>query len=353
MNQVDLWHWSALGSSLKNKPFPFPELLFKMDRLPVELLEKVFDFLPYQDRKTVVLVNSHWRKAGEAAHLWDWVGLPRVEDQRSCKRVIEMLNTRRLAKAKEIAIQTGAMTNDLLQAVVLHKGLKEMEIGGLRLVPAGVDRQLLVEALTGVESLDLQTCALPSQVLIALLTKVASGCSLNELYLHAKNKEQTLRMEAWRMDRMLLLSSDAKVVPAALMASAFTRMTKVHVTHTILSSSQVGALMDRISQDNSSLNNLSLVGSFHRSRTERLDLKHLVHLEEVRLVVNYLTSEELVDFFEALSPLTKLKKLDLENIYGPSEDENGGITEMMAKAINFLEEAKINIFGPTQVRFQI
>ena len=323
-----------------------------MDRLPVELLEKVFDFLPYQDRKTVVLVNSHWRKAGEAAHLWDWVGLPRVEDQRSCKRVIEMLNTRRLAKAKEIAIQTGAMTNDLLQAVVLHKGLKEMEIGGLRLVPAGVDRQLLVEALTGVESLDLQTCALPSQVLIALLTKVASGCSLNELYLHAKNKEQTLRMEAWRMDRMVV-SAALMVVPAALMASAFTRMTKVHVTHTILSSSQVGALMDRISQDNSSLNNLSLVGCFHWSRTGRLDLKHLVHLEEVRLVVNYLTSEELVDFFEALSPLTKLKKLDLENIYGPSEDENGGITEMMAKAINFLEEAKINIFGPTQVRFQI
>ena len=324
-----------------------------MDRLPVELLEKVFDYLPYQDRKTVVLLNSHWRKAGEAAHLWDWVGLPRVEDQRSCKRVIEMLNTRRLAKAKEIAIQTGAMTNDLLQALVLHKGLKEMEIGGLRLgIPAEVDRQLLVEALTGVESLDLQTRALPSQVLIALLTKVASGCSLNELYLHAKNKEQTLRMEAWRMDRMVV-SAALMVVPAALMASAFTRMTKVHVTHTILSSSQVGALMDRISQDNSSLNNLSLVGSFHRSRTERLDLKHLVHLEEVRLVVNYLTSEELVDFFEALSPLTKLKKLDLENIYGPSEDENGGITEMMAKAINFLEEAKINIFGPTQVRFQI
>ena len=149
----------------------------------------------------------------------------------------------------------------------------------------------------------------------------------------------------------MVVSAALMVVPAALMASAFTRMTKVHVTHTILSSSQVGALMDRISQDNSSLNNLSLVGSFHRSRTERLDLKHLVHLEEVRLVVNYLTSEELVDFFEALSPLTKLKKLDLENIYGPSEDENGGITEMMAKAINFLEEAKI-LIDPCEVRFQ-
>ena len=35
-------------------------------KLPVEVLEKIFEFLPVKERKAVVLVNSLWRKAGEA-----------------------------------------------------------------------------------------------------------------------------------------------------------------------------------------------------------------------------------------------------------------------------------------------
>ena len=89
-----------------------------MDKLPAEMLEIVFKFLPRQDRKTGVLLNSRWRQAGEAAHLWDWVILPRVENQWSRQRVTEMLNSRRLAEAKEIAIKAAAFSNDLLQAVI-------------------------------------------------------------------------------------------------------------------------------------------------------------------------------------------------------------------------------------------
>ena len=159
-----------------------------MDRLPAEMLEKVFEFLPRQDRKTGVLLNSRWRQAGEAAHLWNWVILPRVENQLSRERVVEMLNTRRLAVAEEIAIRAGAFSNDLLQAVVLHKGLRQMEIRGYQL-PAEVNTELLVEALTGVESLDLQAASLPPQVITALLTKVTDRCPLKVLYLHAGSKE--------------------------------------------------------------------------------------------------------------------------------------------------------------------
>ena len=109
-----------------------------MDKLPAEVLEKVFEFLPRQDRKAKVLVNSLWRKAGEAAHLWAWVHLPCVEDQNSCARVIDMLNSRRLAKAREIVINAEAVSEDLLHAVVLHKRLKQLEIwGGWRGLPDG------------------------------------------------------------------------------------------------------------------------------------------------------------------------------------------------------------------------
>ena len=84
-----------------------------MDKLPAEMLEIVFKFLPRQDRKTGVLLNSRWRQAGEAAHLWNWVILPRVENQLSRERVVEMLNTWRLAEAEEIAIRAGAFSNPL------------------------------------------------------------------------------------------------------------------------------------------------------------------------------------------------------------------------------------------------
>ena len=51
-----------------------------MDQLSSELLEKIFEFLPHKNRKTVMLVNSLWRNIGEASHLWTWVKLPTIDD---------------------------------------------------------------------------------------------------------------------------------------------------------------------------------------------------------------------------------------------------------------------------------
>ena len=333
-------------------PFPFPEILSRMDKLPAELLERVFIYLPYEERKTGVLINSKWRKAGEAANLWTWVLLPRVEEQWSCNRVIEMLNSPRLARAEEIAIKAEPVSDDLLQAVILHKGLKQIEMWGSKL-PARVDTQLVVEALTRVDSLDLQAGSLPSQVFIALLTKVTAGCSLKELYLHADTKEKTLS-KAWRAALAPRYSIAAKTVPQDILASAFSRLTIVHLTHTRLTNSQVGALMEGINQSDSSLKDFSLIGSLYCNRTGHLDLKPLVNVEKVQLHDNFLTWNEICGFFAAVSPVTKLRKLDLEDSprgNGPEKEEeeeeekeeSDGSKEMMAKAINFLEEAQILI----------
>ena len=45
-----------------------------------------------------------WRKAGEASHLWSWVHLPRVEDQRAGELAVEMLKSVRLAKVEKVSI---------------------------------------------------------------------------------------------------------------------------------------------------------------------------------------------------------------------------------------------------------
>ena len=315
-----------------------------MDKLPIEMLERVFEFLPYKDRKIGALVNSRWRAAGEASHLWDWVRLPRVVDQWSCNRVIQMLNCSRLASVKEIVVKAEALSDHLLQAVILHKGLKQMEIWGDWLA-RGVDSQLLVEAITRVESLDLQikTNSLPSHVFIALLTKVTAGCSLKEIYLHSS------RHRDWTSYNRYPLCD--KEMPATTLASAFPRLTKLHLSGTILTDSHLGTLMEGISRGNSSLNDLALVKTLDYDRTGtgtgQLDLKPLVNVEKVRLVCNCFTWKELVDFFATVSPSTKLKKLELKECksFEPEnkKKKNDGRKEMMAKAINFLEEAHLDV----------
>ena len=319
----------------RSHPFQFQSPLCKMEKLPVEklpveLLEKVFEFLPRKDRKSGVLVNSLWRKAGEAPKFWTWVRLPRVEDQHSCARVIEMMSIKRLARVEEIIILPDAVSEDLLRAMIQHRGLKQINWNGD--LSEGLDSQLVIEALTGVKSLYLGGDPLPSHLLIALLTEVSQGKSaLNELILNNRN----------------LGMGD---VPPALVVSALTKLVKVDLAFTKLTSDQVAALMEAIDQGNSSIEKLTLLSSLpsEDERTEPLNLKPLAKLKEVNLWNNFLTKQELVNFFAALSPSTKLSKL---NIYISEEEEMDGSTDVLAKAINFLEVVELRAY-PYQVCFQ-
>ena len=54
----------GVGQSSQLPELPEP-VLDIVGKLPVEVLEKIFEFLPVKERKAVVLVNSLWRKAGE------------------------------------------------------------------------------------------------------------------------------------------------------------------------------------------------------------------------------------------------------------------------------------------------
>ena len=129
-----------------------------MDRLSLsemeEVLKKVFEVLPRKDRKAGVMVNSLWRQVGEASGFWAWVQLPRVVDQNSWARVIDMLRCERLAGVEKIVIEAGAVSEDLLQALINHEGLKRIIlVGGVgrvglgKLLPAGLNPQLVHSGL--------------------------------------------------------------------------------------------------------------------------------------------------------------------------------------------------------------
>ena len=291
-----------------------------VEKLSVEVLEKVFEFLPRKERKSGVLVNSLWRKAGEAPHLWTWVRLPAVRDQNSCARVIEMMSSKRLARVEEIEIQPDTVSEDLLRALVQHRGLKLIKICSGDL-PEGLDSQLVVEVLTRMKSLDLRL--FHTHLLIALFTEVSQGrSSLKELTLSNNNLGE---------------------LPAPLVASALTRLVDVDLAYAGLSTDHVAALMEQIDQGNSSIEKLSLLDSLPSSdeRTGLLNLKPLVKVEEVNLGRNFLDQQELVNFFAAFSPSTKLRKLRIDIEDWPE-------VEVTAKAFNFLEVLSLRAY-PYQV----
>ena len=275
-----------------------------MDKLPEELLEKVFEFLPAKDRKSCVLVNKRWREVGEAPKFWAWVKLPRVELRPNNQaRVIEMVKSRRLAKVKEVMVDLDAVSDDLLKAIHLHQGLKELSLFGGKItgLPAELDTQLLIQVVTGVESLSLiqqrkekrrdedatsvrhrmvskhgfSFFPLPSELVFALFTTMSQGCSLKELHLTANIRE----------------------VPASLLVSAIKRLVKLDLDCFSLTSAQVKALLEAIDQGETSLKKLSLTKSLPTRRTGHFNLKPLVKLEELRLIGNWHTREDIFHFF--------------------------------------------------------
>ena len=312
-----------------------PESVCEMDRLSLsemeEVLKKVFEVLPRKDRKAGVMVNSLWRQVGEASAFWAWVQLPVVEDQDSRARVIDMLRCERLAGVEVIQIEAGAVSEELLQTMINHEGLKRIELNGAGgELPAGLNPQRVVEALTGMEILFLGFDPLPTHLLIPLLTKVSEGGS--------------------NLKKLSLPYSNLADVPAALVASALTRMVRVYLYNTMLTSAQVAALLEAIDQGDSSIEELWLSYSlpWEGSRTGPLNLKPLIKVEEVRLYSNFHTQQELVDFFAAMSDSMKLRKLVIRALPWPAEEVMDGSTEVMARAINFLEKVDIVAF-PYQV----
>ena len=162
---------------------------------------------------------------------------------------------------------------------------------------------------------------LPSELVFALLTTMSQGCTLKELHLTANIRE----------------------VPESLLVSAIKRLVKLDLDCYTLTSNQVYALLEAINQEETSLKKLSLTKSLPSRRTEYFNLKPLVKLEEVRLIGNWHTKEDLIDFFATLSPSTKLRKLVLTTANQPWELGDSS-TGMIAKALNFLEEVSMNAY---------
>ena len=102
----------------------FPEVALTNRLLPAEMLERVFHLLPPRDLKAVVLVCRWWREVGEVPALWVWVCL-RVWRE-NIGYMPEVLDSRRLQAVRRVEVWE--VSEELLQAVVRHPGLKVMVV---------------------------------------------------------------------------------------------------------------------------------------------------------------------------------------------------------------------------------
>jgi hypothetical protein len=119
-------------------------------KLPPEMLELVFRLLPPSVLAAAVQVCRAWREAGEAPGLWASVRL-RV-DTGSLASMPGLLGSRRLRAVRRLQVVDSGLliTEELMQAVVDHPGLKELDMPrGINLT--GVGSSLLARAVAGLE----------------------------------------------------------------------------------------------------------------------------------------------------------------------------------------------------------
>jgi len=194
--------------------------------LPPNLLLRVFHLLPPRDLKAVVLVCRWWRELGEAPALWVWVCLR----ERIRGTLPEVLGSRRLQAVRRVEVWE--VSEELLQVVVSHPGLKEMWVLQQTNL-SSVDPELLAQAVTQLEEVklscprltpqlrELRRTRLTPQQVTAICTAMTGNSQLKKLELPGNN-----------------LSS----VDADLLAQAVTQLEEVGLARTRLTPQQVEAI---------------------------------------------------------------------------------------------------------------
>jgi hypothetical protein len=151
--------------------------------LPAEVLERVFRLLPPRALKAVVLVCRRWREVGEAPALWAWVCL-RVS-MRSLGSMPGLLRAARLQAVTRLTMVVAS--DDLLQAVASHPGLRVVDMNGFghmgRFDPSAVRSDLLAAAFSGLEELAMEATALTREQLEAILAAITGYRRLKRLKL--------------------------------------------------------------------------------------------------------------------------------------------------------------------------
>ena len=182
--------------------------------LPMEMLERIFMFLPPKDLKTVMRVCKRWKEVGSAPKLWSWIVLKLNtsshgeyayqwfrEDVELC---LQKISLPRLQAVREIQLykdrkvhwekdeDSGVkLIEPLLCKALSHPGLKKLVIHGWDI--RKIEPELLASFLTKMEEMDISDITMSAEqsgVFFSAIKKVEkltlkldlSLCSVQELF---------------------------------------------------------------------------------------------------------------------------------------------------------------------------
>jgi len=330
-----------------------------INKLPAEILERIFRLLPPPKLKTVMQVCRRWREVGEAPSLWTWVSFAPVT-KLSLPSAAKMLRSKRLSLAT--CLEARVVSRELLEAIGDHPGLRGLDIGystcSLETIPA----PLIVHALTsGLQSVDMRKTVMNLDQVEVLFKALAKGVQLKSLNLswitsiaslepelvsnvailleridlgfiqmtQAQTLAlfETLKQRTSPMKRLNLSQSDLAHIDPTLLAEVVIGLEEVGLENTKLQNPQVKALCQMLEKCSGKLkslelggNNLSLSGSlvgpaqFARAMTR---------LEGVGLSGTRLTNQQLGELLNSLAADScKVQYLSLEknNLSEMNED---------------------------------
>ena len=236
------------------------------DKLPGEMLEKIFQLLPPRDLMSVVEVCRRWRETGEAPALWAWVRLMVTRHNQSY--MPEMLDTRRLQTAHSITVMH-FVSEELLQAIVRHRGLKKIDMSHVHL-SIYLEPGLLTTTVTKMEIVAIRNTSLTSQLWEALLTGICGDTNISSLDISYNT-----------------LSS----IGPTLLVTAVNKLKTVNMRGTDLTSQQLEALFTAISRD-TNINSLDISGNILSSIVPTLLVTAVNKLKTVTMYDTDLTREQ-------------------------------------------------------------
>jgi len=181
-------------------------------------------------------------------------------------------------------VEVREVSEELLQAVVRHPGLKEMEVWADL---SSVDPELLAQAVTQLEEVWLQRTSLTPQQVTAICTAMTGNSQLKTLHLSFNN-----------------LSS----VDAGILAQAVTQLEEVELCCTFLTLQQVTAICTSMT-GNSQLKTLNLAANDLSSVDADILAQAVTKLEEVKLADTDLTPQQVEAIYAALDISCKMKIL--------------------------------------------
>lgn len=294
----------------------------KINSFPEEMLRMIFSFLPPKDLKSAVLVCKLWSRVGQAPGLWSWVTF----HARNNEAMVEQMRLPRLQNVSLLKIMAPNVSEELMEEVAKHPGLKKVETEARGPNLSLVRPELLARALSKMEDLNLRG------------TKLTVD-QLNCLFAHLAGKKSTPK----GMLDLLENDMDADGINHLLLAAAITRFKTIGLTQTVSQStcnsdSVSIAIFNALGSSFSCVQHLELYSVNLSPVDAKVLAKAVSKMDHLHLRKCSITPRQATELFIAIGEdESNLTRLDLNSV-----DLSAADSEVLAREVSKIRWVCLN-----------